>query len=424
MSASLRSRSVSRSKKAAKPTPVKPSTSKASSSPQPASELIFPGPLLALGVLAVPLYLGWELLGTGAGKWLPTSAVVGALSFLATAVMVPVISRYNARKGLTGMDLNKRGLPGAEVPVPETLGIVPGIVFLVAVISFSTYRVWVAPEPVRREYDTALTSVCFMLFLGFIDDVLDIPWRYKLVLPLFASMPLLASYSGATTVIVPSLPPFLRSYLGGAVELGALYHLYMALLAIFCTNSINIYAGINGLEAGQAFVIGASVLTHNLLEMRVGNPVSLGPHLFSMTLMFPFLGATLGLLYHNWYPSKVFVGDSFTYFAGIVLAVCGILGHFSKSLLLFFIPQVINFLLSLPQLIGIIPCPRHRLPKLNVETGLLEGVPTHLNLVNQSLILLGPQSERRLAVILMAFQVVCSALAFYIRYPIARLLFE
>jgi len=63
------------------------------------------------------------------------------------------------------------------------------------------------------------------------------------------------------------------------------------------------------------------------------------------------------------FPSRVFVGDTWCYFAGQVLACAGVLGHFSKTLLLFFIPQVFNFLLSCPQLFGIVPCPRHRVPK-------------------------------------------------------------
>lgn len=54
-----------------------------------------------------------------------------------------------------------------------------------------------------------------------------------------------------------------------------------------------------------------------------------------------------------------------SYFAGMTFAVVGILGHFSKTLLLFFIPQIINFLYSLPQILQIwgIKCPRHRLPR-------------------------------------------------------------
>lgn len=63
------------------------------------------------------------------------------------------------------------------------------------------------------------------------------------------------------------------------------------------------------------------------------------------------------------YPSLVFVGDTFCYFAGQVLACAGVLGHFSKTLLLFFVPQLFNFALSLPQLAHLVPCPRHRVPE-------------------------------------------------------------
>lgn len=38
---------------------------------------------------------------------------------------------------------------------------------------------------------------------GFADDVLDIPWRVKLLLPSLASLPLLIAYSGATAVAIP-----------------------------------------------------------------------------------------------------------------------------------------------------------------------------------------------------------------------------
>ena len=51
---------------------------------------------------------------------------------------------------------------------------------------------------------------------------------------------------------------------------------------------------------------------------------------------------------HNAFPSKVFVGDTYCYFAGMTFAVVGILGHFSKTMLLFFIPQIFNFVLSIP----------------------------------------------------------------------------
>ena len=40
------------------------------------------------------------------------------------------------------------------------------------------------------DFNAALATICFMLFLGFADDVLDVPWRVKLLLPCLASLPL------------------------------------------------------------------------------------------------------------------------------------------------------------------------------------------------------------------------------------------
>ena len=136
--------------------------------------------------------------------------------------------------------------------------------------------------------------------------------------------------------------------------------MYMWLFSIFTTNAINIYAGINGLEAGQSFVIAIAVLIHNVVELS--GPVG-SAHFFSLTVMLPFAATTLALLRWNWYPSRVFVGDTFTTYAGMTFAVVGVLGHFSKTFLLFFIPQILNFLYSVPQLFRIVPCPRHRMPR-------------------------------------------------------------
>lgn len=55
--------------------------------------------------------------------------------------------------------------------------------------------------------------------------------------------------------------------------------------------------------------------------------------------MLPLAATTLALLHFNWFPSQVFVGDTFTYFAGMALAVAGILGHFSETLLILLVPQ-------------------------------------------------------------------------------------
>lgn len=61
-----------------------------------------------------------------------------------------------------------------------------------------------------------------MIFLGFADDVLNLRWRHKLLLPTMASLPLLMVYFtnfGNTTIVVPK--PF-RLLLGMHLDLGKL----------------------------------------------------------------------------------------------------------------------------------------------------------------------------------------------------------
>lgn len=196
-----------------------------------------------------------------------------------------------------------------------------------------------------------------MLLLGFVDDVLDLKWKHKLLWPAIAALPILLVYGvsyNVTTVVLPKPLSF-------SLDLGVFYYLYMVSLVIFCTNAINIYAGINGLEAGQCIIISLSIIIFNLIELKTSELWE--AHLFSLNFMLMFLAVTCALIYFNWYPAEIFVGDTFCYFAGMTFAVVGIIGHFSKTMLLFFMPQIFNFILSFPQLMHLLPCPRHRLPK-------------------------------------------------------------
>jgi UDP-N-acetylglucosamine--dolichyl-phosphate N-acetylglucosaminephosphotransferase len=300
-----------------------------------------------------------------------------------------------------------------------------------------------------------------MVLLGFCDDVFDVKWRYKIFLPSLASIPMLMVYfisDGVTAVVIPY--PF-KKYLGNFVNLGALYYVYMAMMATFCTNAVNIVAGINGVEVGQTLVIAVSVIIFNFLHLDEIYDSLVARHLFSLYLLIPFVGVSIPLLLFNKYPAKVFVGDTYCYFGGMVLAVVGVLGHFSKTMLLFFGPQIFNFILSAPQLFKLIPCPRHRMPKLNSETGKLEPSETEFDkpltslqililtilsklnitklttdsttgkilkstnftILNSLLVIFGPLREDELFAKMMQVQIGWSCISFGIRYFGAQLFY-
>lgn len=244
------------------------------------------------------------------------------------------------------------------------------------------------PHSKLGSYQSVLNTLQATTILGLADDILDLRWRHKFFIPAIACVPLLIVYYvdfGVTSVVVPN---FLVPYMPNEtrlIHLGFVYYLFMAAVSIFAPNSINILAGINGLEVGQSLVIAGLLILNSSLYLVPfpGNPVlnngySLHPHpateshLMTLYLLLPFVGVSVALYMHNRYPARAFVGDTYCYVAGMVFACVAIMAHFSKTLLLLLLPQIFNFVYSAPQLFKIIPCPRHRLPKFNARTGLRE----------------------------------------------------
>ncbi|KAJ5112549.1 Glycosyl transferase family 4 [Penicillium argentinense] len=425
----------------------------------------------------------------GDGAPLIASGTLAVIAFAITFSMIRWLGPVFIKAGLKGKDMAKPRRP----EIPETMGAVCAVIYLLSLIvfiPFAFYKDIVAatsgggnrdvviedrhietgrylhrfPHGKLASYLSGLLSLQSIVILGIGDDLLDIRWRHKVLIPAFASIPMLIVYFvdfGVTQVVVP-VP--LQRYLGDFIDLGWLYYMYMAAVAIFCPNAINMLAGINGIEVAQSLVIAVLLLFNDAMYLAPITPYphpATDSHLFSIYFLLPFIGVSAALLCHNWYPSKVFVGDTYCYFAGMVFAVVGILGHFSKTLLLLFVPQIFNFLYSTPQLFHLLPCPRHRLPKFNASTGLLDAsvtewtIPpsplvataiellhalrlarvtkdengqiiesTNLTLLNLWLVWMGPMREDRLAWHMVAVQTLCGAAGLFVRHRLALLVFN
>jgi len=349
----------------------------------------------------------------GDGAPLVASVAFSTLAFSMTYAFVRWSGPSFVKAGLKGKDMSK--LTPKEIP--EAMGTVAAAVYILALmafIPFAFYKDIVAatsgggnrdvvltvvevetgrflhrfPHSKLSSYQSALNTLQATTILGMADDILDLRWRHKFFIPAIASLPLLIVYYvdfGVTSVVVPN---FLVSYMphqARLIDLSFLYYLYMSALSIFAPNSINILAGINGIEVGQALVIGGLLIVNSSLYLVPfpGNPVlnngyathphpATDSHLLTLYVLFPFLAVSAALYAHNRYPARVFVGDTYCYVAGMTFAVVAITAHFSKTLLLLLVPQIVNFVYSIPQLFKLVPCPRHRLPKFNARTGLLE----------------------------------------------------
>ncbi|KAK7539763.1 N-acetylglucosaminephosphotransferase-like protein [Phyllosticta citribraziliensis] len=431
----------------------------------------------------------------GDGEPLVASLAFSGIAFASCYALVRWLGDAFMRAGFKGKDMSKPKL----VEIPETMGAVCATVYLfilIVFIPFPFYKDIVAatsgggnrdfilhvqevetgrflhrfPHSKLASYLSAILSLQTVVLLGIGDDLFDIRWRHKILIPAFAAIPILSVYFvdfGVTKIVIPTP---LRPYFGELFDLGWLYYAYMAAISIFCPNSINILAGINGIEVSQSLIIAMLLAFNDLLYLLPPPPAGFpsphpatDSHLFSLYLLLPFIGASLALLAHNWFPARVFVGDTYCYFAGMVFAVVGILGHFSKTLLLLLVPQIANFVYSAPQLFHLVPCPRHRLPRFNRATGLLEPSTavfdernplrpvvgavlkllhrvrlvrvttdpasgrvvecTNLTLLNLWLVWWGPMREDRLCLGLSALQLACGLFGLFVRHKLALLVF-
>uniref|UniRef100_A0A1B0GNE9 UDP-N-acetylglucosamine--dolichyl-phosphate N-acetylglucosaminephosphotransferase n=2 Tax=Phlebotomus papatasi TaxID=29031 RepID=A0A1B0GNE9_PHLPP len=234
---------------------------------------------------------------------LAINTVLSVIAFIATNHLIPNLKDMFIKANVFGIDMSKRD----KVKIPESMGVVTGSMYLVVSFLFipfpftehilSDSKGAQFPHNEFVELISALLSICCMILLGFADDVLDLRWRIKLLLPTIASLPLLMVYYvnfNSTTVIMPNI---VRQFVGHSLNIGFLYYIYMGMLAVFCTNAINILAGINGLEVGQSLIIALSIVTFNFVEIFLGRGDQCHP--FSLYMLLPYIGTTYALWLHN-----------------------------------------------------------------------------------------------------------------------------
>ncbi|MEE9509826.1 MAG: hypothetical protein V3V81_04975 [Candidatus Bathyarchaeia archaeon] len=211
------------------------------------------------------------------------------------------------------MDYHKRGKP----LVPNCYGI------FYAIISVCY---WYVLSFVGVMADNALalaTSVLFGSTMGLLDDMINLRWRYKAFLPVFAALPYM--------VLMPSDRTTIEFLLIGVIDLGSLFFLLLVpILVTVVTNSYNQLGGLNGLESlpGLIVLVGLSIASNDI----------------SLTIVPMLCLVFLGYLS---YTGKAFVGNVGSFSIGLTLAVYSILVNLKLFLLVALVPYVVNSVLIL-----------------------------------------------------------------------------
>jgi len=250
---------------------------------------------------------------------LAAGGLAALLTLAAGGPMVDWLRRVGAVKSIRDEAPARHGQKAGT----PTMG---GLVIIGAVLA-STLIVAAAARPVPPSLLAALGVVAAFSAIGAIDDLLGIRHRRNLGLRVRERLGLQLPVAFAWGIYAAS-----QAHLGGwigvpgthvRVDLGWGYPLFCMLFVVGMANAVNLTDGLDGLAAGSV-AIAATALA--ILASRAGAAPSV--------LCAALAGATLGFLWFNAHPARVFMGDLGAQGSGALLAVAGILAKMELAVLL------------------------------------------------------------------------------------------
>lgn len=221
------------------------------------------------------------------------------IAFVLCALAVPVMIYVSRKTGMMAMPSERH--PHSK-PTPLLGGIAMYIGFAVAVIAFLPFN----HETVGVLVVSGLAAVLL---------VADDRWAVKPLIKLAVQVGL------ALLVVVGFGSPFVITFFGlpggHLVQLGMVVGVPLSVFwLVGMQNTVNFLDGVDGLAAGVIFIVSLTLMLAAAGTLQVD----------VVRLAGALAGACGGFLIFNFYPARIFMGDSGSHFLGITLGVLSILG--------------------------------------------------------------------------------------------------
>ncbi|HMV26850.1 MAG TPA: MraY family glycosyltransferase [bacterium] len=189
--------------------------------------------------------------------------------------------------------------------IPRLGGVAIYLGFVVAVLTAYALKGAAFDEKITQ-FVGLLVAGTFIAVVGVFDDVYNVRAIYKLFTQIAAAMILIAF-----DISMGSLSnPF-----GGSIELGVWNYPVTIFWVIGVINAINLVDGLDGLASGVSLIVTMTIFLIALyLEKTYVALIALG-----------LAGSILGFLRHNFYPAKIFMGDTGSMFIGLMISALGLI---------------------------------------------------------------------------------------------------
>ncbi|MEA1940418.1 MAG: MraY family glycosyltransferase [Candidatus Caldatribacteriota bacterium] len=242
---------------------------------------------------------------------------VGVIAFIVSYILTPYMARVGKKQ-------NMMDIPGHRKIHKEAIPNLGGIVIFFGFLMSLLFVV-----QIEGQVKALLIGGVIILLLGVVDDIVDLSPKHKFIIQMVPAL-----------IVIIYNSELINNFIVNKLEIFDLlgYLLYPILIfwIVGITNSINLIDGLDGLACGVSLI---ALLTFLILGLMQNLEV------LSLILI-ALAGSMLAFLKFNFYPAKIFLGDSGSTFAGFMLASAGALWVLnSGSAFFIFIPIII---LALP----------------------------------------------------------------------------
>lgn len=226
--------------------------------------------------------------------------LVVLIPFIFVSLFIPIVKKIAIHIGALDIP-DERKIHKKPMPRLGGLGIYAG--FLLGYILFGEHTYMM---------NSILIGSFILIITGMIDDIKSLPARYKIIGQLLACI-IVVFYGD---ILLRDL-----SFFGFYIDFGMFAYPITILFILGCINCMNLIDGLDGLAGGISTIF---FLTIGIISFcRGANSLSFE---LSFILTFIMLGSTGGFLIHNFYPAKIFMGDSGSMFLGFMISIITLLG--------------------------------------------------------------------------------------------------
>ncbi len=231
-------------------------------------------------------------------------------AFIASILFTPLVKRLAFRIG--AVDKPNYRKVHAKI-MPRIGGLAIFLAFLVGVLVLL---------PTNEAMIPILIGAFIIIITGVLDDMLEISAKAKFLGQTIAAAVII--FYGHIEIDFINLP------FGGVIDFGYLSIPLTLIWIVGITNAINLIDGLDGLAAGVSTI---ALVTLAAMAFIMGNT-------FVLVMATVLAVSTIGFLFYNFHPAKIFMGDTGALFLGFMISVLALLGFKNVTFVSLVIPIV------------------------------------------------------------------------------------